>query len=305
MGRAAGRQRRPEILQLLAMKSDPPAAGRAKVDSSAAPLTLEGTSVLHQMFRIRRAELRRLAPARRHELARAAAAAVGDMQRRENGESAAFSVLGHKGDLLLIHFRADFEELSRAEAGLAALAINDYLEPASSYLSMVEIGLYESSVQLYQRLAAGGIERGTPQWREAIDAALKENREKLAARLWPRIPQRRYLCFYPMSKRRGETRNWYRLPIEDRQRLMHEHGMIGRRYAGQVTQIISGSVGFDDWEWGVDLFADDPLVFKKLVYEMRFDESSALYAEFGPFYVGIRLKPDELAAMIAGGDGGG
>jgi chlorite dismutase len=301
-GREPGRQRRPEILQSQAMKSEPPAAGSAKVDSSAAPLTLEGTSLLHQMFRIRRAELRRLAPARRQELAHDAAAAIGNLQH-EDGESAAFSVLGHKGDLLLIHFRADFEELSRAEAALAALAISDYLEPASSYLSMIEIGLYEASVRLYQRLAAAGVEPGTPQWREAIDAALKENREKLAMRLWPRIPERRYLCFYPMNKRRGETRNWYRLPIEDRQRLMHDHGMIGRRYAGQVTQIISGSVGFDDWEWGVDLFADDPLVFKKLVYEMRFDESSAFYAEFGPFYVGIRLKPEELAAMIA--DGGG
>ena len=256
------------------------------------------------MFRFRRAALRELAPARRHEIARDTAAALADLQTRENAESAAFSVLGHKGDLLLIHFRADFEELARAEAGFVALAINDYLEPTTSYLSMVEIGLYEASVRLYQRLAADGIEQGTPSWREAIDAALKENREKLAARLWPRIPERRYVCFYPMNKRRGESRNWYRLPIEDRQRLMHDHGMIGRRYAGQVTQIISGSVGFDDWEWGVDLFADDPLVFKKLVYEMRFDESSAFYAEFGPFYVGIRLKPDELAAMIAGGDSG-
>ncbi|HTW87422.1 MAG TPA: hydrogen peroxide-dependent heme synthase [Candidatus Binataceae bacterium] len=281
------------------MKSEPP-SGSAPVDSSAAPLTLEGTSVLHQMFRIRRVELRKLAPARRQELAHEVAATIGNGSR-ENGESAAFSVLGHKGDLMLIHFRADFEELSRTENALAALAISDYLEPASSYLSMVEIGLYQASVRLYQRLTATGIEPGTPPWREAIEAVLNENREQLATRLWPRIPKRRYVCFYPMNKRRGEIRNWYRLSIEDRQRLMHDHGMIGRRYAGQVTQIISGSVGFDDWEWGVDLFADDPLVFKKLVYEMRFDESSAFYAEFGSFYVGVRLKPEELTAIIASG----
>jgi chlorite dismutase len=168
---------------------------------------------------------------------------------------------------------------------------------------MVEIGLYEASVRLYERLATEGIEPGTPAAREAIEAALKENRDKLASRLWPRIPERRYVCFYPMNKRRGEHRNWYQLPIDERQRLMHEHGMIGRRYAGQVTQIISGSVGFDDWEWGVDLFADDPLVFKKLIYEMRFDESSALYAEFGPFYVGIRLAAEDVAKMIANGAG--
>ena len=287
------------------MKSDPPSAAKAKVDAAAAPLTLEGASLLHQMFRIRRAALRLLPPARRHEIAHAMAAAIEEMQRRENGESAAFSILGHKGDLMLIHFRADFEQLSRAEAAFAALPIDDFLEPTGSYLSMVEIGLYEGSVRLYQHLAAEGIEPGTPQWRAAIDEAARENREKLAARLWPRIPERRYVCFYPMNKRRGETHNWYQLPIEERQRLMHDHGMIGRRYAGQVTQIISGSVGFDDWEWGVDLFADDPLVFKKLVYEMRFDESSALYAEFGQFLVGLRLKPEELAEMIAGDNGGG
>ncbi len=266
---------------------------------AAAPLTLEGTSVLHQMFRIRRAGLRELNSGRRTEIAREIGDALAGMQRREDGESAAFSILGHKADLMLVHFRAGFEHLARAQAEIAALTIDNYLEPTTSYLSMVEIGLYEASVRLYERLATDGIEAGTPQWRDAVDAALKENREKLAARLWPRIPERRYVCFYPMNKRRGEHRNWYQLPIEERQRLMHDHGMIGRRYAGQVTQIISGSVGFDDWEWGVDLFADDPLVFKKLIYEMRFDESSALYAEFGPFYVGIRLAPDELAKTIA------
>ncbi len=266
---------------------------------AAAPLTLEGTSVLHQMFRIRRAGLRELNSGRRTEIAREIGDALAGMQRREDGESAAFSILGHKADLMLVHFRAGFEHLARAQAEIAALTIDNYLEPTTSYLSMVEIGLYEASVRLYERLATDGIEAGTPQWRDAVDAALNENREKLAARLWPRIPERRYVCFYPMNKRRGEHRNWYQLPIEERQRLMHDHGMIGRRYAGQVTQIISGSVGFDDWEWGVDLFADDPLVFKKLIYEMRFDESSALYAEFGPFYVGIRLAPDELAKTIA------
>jgi peroxiredoxin len=264
-----------------------------------APLTLEGISVLHQMFRIRRAGLRELNSGRRDEIAREIGDALAGMQHREDGESAAFSILGHKGDLMLVHFRAGFDHLARAQAEIAALPIDNYLEPTTSYLSVVEIGLYEASVRLYERLAADGIEAGTPQWRDAVEAALKENHEKLAARLWPRIPGRRYVCFYPMNKRRGEHRNWYQLPIEERQRLMHDHGMIGRRYAGRVTQIISGSVGFDDWEWGVDLFADDPLVFKKLIYEMRFDESSALYAEFGPFYVGIRLAPDELAKTIA------
>ncbi len=88
--------------------------------------------------------------------------------------------------------------------------------------------------------------------------------------------------------------------ITERQRMMHEHGFIGRKYAGQVTQIISGSIGFDDWEWGVDLFADDPLVFKKLVYEMRFDDASAVYAEFGSFYFGLRFPVSKLGVFLEG-----
>jgi chlorite dismutase len=101
-----------------------------------------------------------------------------------------------------------------------------------------------------------------------------------------------------MDRRRGEAVNWYQAPMLERQRLMHEHGMVGRRYAGEVKQIITGSIGFDDWEWGVDLFAEDPLVFKKLIYEMRFDKVSAVYALFGSFYVGVRVAAAELAALL-------
>jgi chlorite dismutase len=103
-----------------------------------------------------------------------------------------------------------------------------------------------------------------------------------------------------MDRRRGENKNWYTLPIEERARQMHEHGLVGRRYQGEVKQIISGAIGFDDWEWGVDLFADEPLVFKKLIYEMRFDEVSAVYALFGHFYVGVRRSPSSLAKLLKG-----
>jgi chlorite dismutase len=119
-------------------------------------------------------------------------------------------------------------------------------------------------------------------------------------RLFPSIPPAKYLCFYPMDRRRGEAQNWYTETMNDRQRMMHEHGMIGRRYAGSVRQIITGSIGFDDWEWGVDLFAEDPIVFKKLIYEMRFDEVSAIYALFGQFFVGIRLQADNLTSWLNG-----
>ena len=97
-----------------------------------------------------------------------------------------------------------------------------------------------------------------------------------------------------------EDKNWYMLPIEERQRQMEEHGMVGRRYAGKVQQIITGSIGFDDWEWGVDLFAAEPLVFKKLIYEMRFDQVSAEYALFGQFFIGLRVPLEKLGEWMGG-----
>ena len=269
-------------------------------DFPAAPLTLEGYSVLHQMFRVRRRDWRSLDSGRRTVLDDAATL-FDAMARREDGESALFSTLGHKGDLMIVHFRRTLDELNDAELAVSCLALSDYLEPASSYLSVIEIGLYEATVALYSRLVEKGIGPRSPEWKNEIDAELVRQREKLAPRLFPKIPARPYLCFYPMDKKRDGADNWYRLPIEERLRLMHDHGMVGRRFAGEVTQIISGSIGFDDWEWGVDLFADDPLVFKKLVYEMRFDEASASYAKFGRFYVGIRIAAGELAKLFDGG----
>jgi hydrogen peroxide-dependent heme synthase len=263
-----------------------------------APQTLEGFSVLHQFFRIRRDRWRACpAPARAAALEEAAAAFAA-MARREEGNSAFFIQLGHKGDLIAIHFRRTLDDLAAAQGAVANLALSEFLEQANSYLSVVEIGLYEATVKLYRDLAEQGLEPHSPPWRAAVQAELQVQGEKLGARLWSKIPDRRYVCFYPMNKRRQGADNWYSLPLDERQRLMHEHGLIGRRYAGRVNQVISGSIGFDDWEWGVDLFADDPLVFKHLVYEMRFDESSARYGEFGQFFVGIRLDPADLGRVF-------
>ncbi|MGH7988492.1 MAG: hydrogen peroxide-dependent heme synthase [Candidatus Binataceae bacterium] len=264
----------------------------------AMPNTLEGFGILHQFFRLRRREWNALERSARCVALDEAGAVLAAMAMREDGQSGLFVQLGHKGDLILVHFRRDFEQLSAAELEIGRLRLSEYLEPATSYLSVVEIGLYEATVRLHSELIRQGLPPDSPDWQKASAAELERQREKLAGRLYPALPERRYLCFYPMNKRRAGDDNWYMLPIEKRRQLMHEHGMIGRRYAGQVTQIISGSIGFDDWEWGVDLFADDPLVFKKLVYEMRFDESSARYAEFGPFHFGIRRDPAELNTLF-------
>jgi chlorite dismutase len=276
-------------------------------DIPAVPLTTEGYSVLHQMMRFRRPAWRALPEAEKSAIAKEASDALAVMEKSDKsneknsrGQSALFSLIGHKGDLMLIHFRESFADLNQAELKLANLRLSDYLEPTTSYLSIIELGLYESTVKIYKELADQGIEPHSDQWKAEVACKLERHKEAMRPRLYPEIPPQRYACFYPMDRRRGEDKNWYKLPIEERARQMNDHGMIGRRYAGEVKQIITGSIGFDDWEWGVDLFAEDPLVFKKLIYEMRFDEVSAVYALFGQFYVGVRVPADALEKLLNG-----
>ena len=268
----------------------------------AVPLTLEGAAILHQMMRLKWTAWRKLSAREQEELLREAAGLFGSWE--QDGGSAAYSLLGHKGDLLFIHFRNSFDELNATELRLNQLRIFEFLEPAGSYLSVVELGLYDSSVKLYRELAAKGVAPHSAEWKHAVEELLVRQREAMRPRLFPKVPGSRYVNFYPMDRRRGEEKNWYTLPIEERQRQMEEHGQVGRRYAGQVQQIISGSIGFDDWEWGVDLFADDPLVFKKLIYEMRFDQVSAVYALFGTFYLGIRCEVAKLGELLQGKSAG-
>jgi hydrogen peroxide-dependent heme synthase len=260
------------------------------------PLTLEGASVLHQMFRLNWPAWRALAAGRRAELVAEASAAF---EKMEGAGSALFSLLGHKGDLMLVHFRPDFEALGEAERAVARLTLSDFLEQTTSYLSVVELGLYDSTMKVYGSLVERGVTPHSEEWNAAIEETVARQRTAMRPRLFPEIPAHKYICFYPMDRRRGEQKNWYQLPMAERQRQMQEHGEVGRRYAGTVRQIITGSIGFDDWEWGVDLFAEDPLVFKRLIYEMRFDEVSAVYALFGSFYVGSRVKSGEIEGLLS------
>jgi peroxiredoxin len=264
----------------------------------AVPLTTEGYSVLHQMMRFRWSAWRKLPQAERAEIAQEAASALTEME--SGGLTALFSMLGHKADLMFVHFRNSFDELNEAELRLNSLRLNDLLEPTSSYLSVIELGLYESTIKLYRSLAERGVEPHSEQWNREVADTIARQKQAMSPRLFPKIPDTRYVCFYPMDRRRGEDKNWYTLPIEDRGRQLIEHGTVGRRYADTVRQIITGSIGFDDWEWGVDLFANEPLVYKKLIAEMRYDEVSAVYSNFGTFYVGIRVPGSGLANLLDG-----
>jgi chlorite dismutase len=263
------------------------------------PLSVEGASVLHQMMRFRRTAWRALPDAERAAVLDEATRALKALEHFADGrQSALYSLIGHKGDLMFVHFRRNFEELNQVQLELARLRLGDYLEPTTSYLSIVELGIYESSAKVYTGLIDKGIQPHSAEWKQEIEATLERHRQAMAPRLWPEIPASRYACFYPMDRRRGETKNWYEESLSDRQRMMEKHGLVGRRYAGEVRQIISGSIGLDDWEWGVDLFSEDPATFKRLIYEMRFDEVSAVYALFGSFYVGVRVPAEELAGTL-------
>lgn len=250
------------------------------------PLTIEGSCLLHSMFRFR--------PHAPESAVHAVTAALEAM----GPQSALFSVLGHKADILLVHFRPSFAELSELETTLHRAGLAEIAEPTTSYVSVVELGLYESTGKVYGELASKDIAPHSADWDAGVKETMDRQRTAMASRLYPEIPASPYVCFYPMDRRRGESHNWYSVPMAERARMMHEHGLNGRRYAGKVRQIISGSIGFDDWEWAVDLFAEEPLDFKRLIYEMRFDEVSAVYAEFGPFYLGVRRQFAELPRLI-------
>jgi len=262
------------------------------------PMTLEGLSVLHQIFRFRWAAWRDVPAADRAAIVAEAVEAFRTSE--ESGASALYSVLGHKGDLLLLHFRDSFDELNATELKWQSLRLSDFCETSMSYLSVVELSLHDSSLKLYRGLAEQGVVPFSEPWNAVVQETMERQREAMKPRLYPKIPENRYICFYPMDRRRGEEKNWYVLPIEERQRQMDLHGTVGRRYAGRVRQIISGSVGFDDWEWAVDLFGEDPVTFKKLIYEMRFDEVSAVYSNFGQFFMGIRCRLEQFAGLLEG-----
>jgi chlorite dismutase len=215
------------------------------------------------------------------------------------GSTAFVQMLGHKADLMFICFRRGFEQLAQAQLAVSRTRLHDLLEPTTSYVSIVELGMYEMTAKLHEQIGAK-FKPGSDEFEHAFDGEMETQRQRVMNRLFLDLPQSRYVCFYPMNKRRGESENWYMVPFDRRAAMMREHGMIGRHYSGKVTQVISGSIGYDDWEWGVDLFAQDPLVFKKLIYEMRFDEASARFAEFGPFYTGLQFAPAQLHAFLGG-----
>lgn len=265
-------------------------------DLAVPPATLDGSFTLHQLFRVDWRAVGALEPAHAERRASELEAALGD--RSFGGWSSAYRMVGAGVDLMFLHLRPTMEELTRAGEGVARSSLAEALVLDHEYLSVVELGLYGLTADVASRM--------DPSDRDAFEAAVEEAssseraKEHVRRRLEPRQPEDMpFVCYYPMDRRRAPGRNWYTLPLEKRAEMMRAHGSIGRRFAGRVTQIIGGSTGLADHEWAVTLFAADPLVFKEIITTMRYDEASAEYAEFGRFFVGRRLDPGALAALVA------
>jgi chlorite dismutase len=264
------------------------------------PQTLEGYFTLHEVYAVDWPRWRSLDAARRGEIASQTAAWLTSAAKVEKGDSALYSVLTQKGDLMFVHYRESPEALKAVELSFQQTSLFEFLKPAYSYFSVIEIGLYELTAMARKKLADQGIGPGSPEFEEFFETEMEKQKVRVQSRLFRDVPAGRYICFYPMNKKRGEQVNWYTLTMEQRREMMRGHGRIGHKYHETVTQIIGGSIGLDDWEWGVSLHSDDMLVFKKLIHEMRFDPASALYAEFGPFYLGIQLRAEQLPQVLAG-----
>jgi len=261
------------------------------------PETIEGWFALHQIFRFRDLTLDADRLAR---MVKGAAAALEKdktsgtkAETKKSGSVAGWScfarIIGSTADLMVIHFRDSLDAIGAAQDDLERSELAGMLEPTYAFLSVTEAGLYHISAELARAAESRGGKVGDEEYTRALDerANAESESEHIRRRLYPELPvDMPYVSFYPMSKRRDAAQNWYALTLEERSRLMQAHGLTGRRYAGRVQQVISGAIGLDRWEWGVTLFARDPIDFKKLVTDMRFDEVSAKYAEFGDFYVG-------------------
>ena len=198
-----------------------------------------------------------------------------NVSAENNGSHYFFDVTGHKADLGLMLLRSELSDLNIVENQFNKLEIADYFIRTHSYISVIELSTYSG------------------------DSSNPKVMKHIQNRLYPQLPKNKYVCFYPMNKKRDGDDNWFRLSMEERQKLMYDHGMIGRQYAGQIRQFITGSIGFDDHEWGVTLFSNDALQFKKIVYEMRFDEASSRYGDFPYFMVGVHLPKENIPTFLS------
>jgi chlorite dismutase len=263
---------------------------------------LEGWHVLHLFFHVNHSQWSIFDESERVETKAKYVKLVDSIRSHPDTQLITFSMIGPKSDIGFMLLTPDLHDADRFSKQLGQVFGPDVLIPAYSYLSMTELSEYttpESEFKL-QLVNEEKLEEGS----EALEARLGEWRARMAKynkdRLYPNMPDWQVMCFYNMNKRRNVGQNWYAHSFDERRQLMAGHARVGRTWAGKIRQLITGSTGLDAAEWGVTLFAHDTHHIKGIVYEMRFDEVSAQYAEFGDFYIGLQLPTDELLTRVLG-----
>ncbi|MEZ5939847.1 MAG: hydrogen peroxide-dependent heme synthase [Planctomycetaceae bacterium] len=256
-------------------------------------LMTTGWHCLHIYYQVDRQALASLGADQRHQGATEVIAALNAEGEAAPARIQSFAVSGHRADFGIVMFDPDPLKIDAVHQAVGASQIGSVLKPTYSFVSITEVSEYVPTLEQYgERLRHEGTSPDDP----AYQAKLKAYEQRLPAmnkqRLYPETPDWPMLCFYPMNKMRHPHANWFRMPFSERSKLMAEHATSGIKFAGKISQVITASTGYDDWEWGVTLWSRTPEYIKDIVYTMRFDEASAGYAEFGPFYVGY-IQPAE------------
>jgi len=268
--------------------------------SDAAVIPAEGWHVLHLFYNIEHSAWQLFTDDEQRKWKTELSALVQEIRSTPDTQLLIFSMVSPKADLGFMLLTPDLHVANGFEKRLALALGPDVLTPVFSYLSMTERSEYTTSNEEYSATleSENGMAPGSPEHEQKM-AEFRARMEKyLKDRLYPKLPPWPVFCFYPMSKRRSGNDNWYSLDFAARKKLMLGHARIGRQWHGKILQLITGSTGLDDYEWGVSLFAHDTLDVKGIVYEMRFDEVSARYAEFGEFYIGLQVPLDVLFERI-------
>src|SRR6266550_7333408 len=265
-------------------------------DKNTALVPEEGWHCLHLFYRVEYGQWQLLSREEQNSAKTNLSSLVQEVRAMESTQLLTLSMVTPKADLGFMLITPDLHTANRIEKQLSLALGADILVPVYSYLSLTEESEYKTTADDYAAVLENEqkIGPGTPEFEKSMAAFEERMKHYRHERVYPALPDWPVVCFYNMSKRRGEQRNWYSLPFEDRRKLMLGHGAVGRQYAGKVKQLITGSTGLDDAEWGVTLFSQDTFQIKSIVYEMRFDPVSADYGEFGEFYIGLQLPLDEL-----------
>ena len=274
----------------------------SNADTQTSPIVpTEGWHVIHLFYQIDHTQWSLLSEEEQLKAKTDLSILIQEIRSAPKTQLLSFSIVTPKADIGFMLLTDDLHLANTFEKQLTLALGADILTPSFSYLSMTETGDYMTTEEEYSEKTLKS-DRNLTEGSDEYGTALNDFKTHMAKysndKLYPNMPDWPVFCFYSMAKRRGESFNWYALPFDERKRLMAEHGKVGRQWAGKIKQLITGSVGLDDSEWGVTLFANNSYDIKGIVYKMRYDEVSVKYAEFGDFYIGLQLPLDQLFRRV-------